>query len=88
MAVVDTLAQLVAFPTISEKPVTEIAAYMATRAEDLGWCVEIFEDDEMAGKANVVCTAGPIEAAGGVVISGHMDVVPWRDSPGTRTPFN
>jgi acetylornithine deacetylase len=87
MAVVDTLAQLVAFPTISEKPVTEIAAYMATRAEDLGWCVEIFEDDEMAGKANVVCTAGPIEAAGGVVISGHMDVVPVAGQPWDSDPF-
>ena len=87
MSVVDTLARLIAFPTISDRPVTEIAAYMATRAEDRGWKVEIFEDDEMEGKANVVCSAGPLEAAGGVVISGHMDVVPVEGQPWDSDPF-
>ncbi|MCP4805799.1 MAG: M20 family metallopeptidase, partial [Proteobacteria bacterium] len=45
MSVVDVLARLVAEPTVSNRPLTELAAYMATRAEDQGFRVERFESE-------------------------------------------
>ncbi len=85
--VVDSLAQLVGFPTVSNRPVTEIAAWLAHRAEDAGFNVEQFQSS--AGKANVVCTAGPLDRMDqGLVISGHMDVVPVEGQPWSSDPFS
>ncbi len=81
-----TLARLVAYPTVSDRPVTALAAYLAERAERAGFRVEVFEAEE-AGKANVVCSAGPEGAPGGLVLSGHMDVVPVDGQPWTSDPF-
>lgn len=83
--VVDELARLVAFPTVSNRPVTELAAHLAQRAEDLGFRVEQLA--RSPGKASVVATIGPEEDEGGLVISGHMDVVPTEDQPWTSDPF-
>ena len=85
MSVVDSLARLVGFPTVSNRPITELAAYVASRNEAQGFRVELFEDPEDATKVNVVASAGP-EEEGGLMLSGHMDVVPTRGSPGPATP--
>jgi acetylornithine deacetylase len=81
---VDALATLVAFPTVSDRPVTELAAWMAQRAEDAGLRVERFETSP--GKCNVLATAGP-EEEDGLLLSGHMDVVPVEGQPWSRDPF-
>jgi acetylornithine deacetylase len=84
--VVATLARLVAEPTVSHRPLLELAAFMAQRAEDAGFRVELFEDDQDAGKVNVVASAGPPDR-GGLILSGHMDVVPVQGQPWTSDPF-
>ncbi len=71
--VVSTLSTLVSFPTVSNRPTTAIAAYLAERAESAGFRVEHFQSSE--DKANVVATKGP-PGTDGLVLSGHMDVVP------------
>jgi acetylornithine deacetylase len=81
----DTLARLVAYPTVSDSPVTGIAAYLAERAEALGMRVERL-DSPMPGKCNLVCSAGPV-GTDGLVLSGHMDVVPVEGQPWTGDPF-
>ena len=86
MSVVDSLAQLVAFPTVSDRPITELAAYVASRNERQGFRVELFEDPEDPTKVNVVASAGP-EEEGGLMLSGHMDVVPTEGQPWTCDPF-
>ena len=40
-AVVDTLGRLIAWPTISNRPIRELAAYVARRCADLGFQVEV-----------------------------------------------
>ena len=80
---VDVLSRLVAWPTVSSRPLTELAAFLAQKAEDAGMRVERFETEP--GKVNVVASAGP-QGTDGLVLSGHMDVVPvegqgWRTDP-------
>ncbi|MDG1483794.1 MAG: acetylornithine deacetylase [Myxococcota bacterium] len=80
---IDLLSRLVAQPTVSNRPLTELAAMLARRAEDAGMTVERFETEP--GKVNVVASVGP-RGTDGLVLSGHMDVVPvagqgWRTDP-------
>jgi acetylornithine deacetylase len=84
--VVDDLARLVAFPTVSNRPVTELAAFVAHRLEDLGFSVELIASPTMPDKCNLVATAGPRDTEG-LVLSGHMDVVPTEGQPWTTDPF-
>jgi acetylornithine deacetylase len=81
----DTLARLVAYPTVSDQPVTGIAAYLADRADALGMRVERLESPQ-PGKCNVVCSVGP-RGTDGLVLSGHMDVVPVEGQPWSSDPF-
>ncbi len=83
-AVVDTLSRLVAWPTVSDRPLDEMAAYVANRANDRGFRVERFET--APGKHNVVACAGP-SGTDGLVLSGHMDVVPTEGQAWTSDPF-
>lgn len=84
--VVDELGRLVAFPTVSNRPVTALAAHMAERAEALGFRVERFDSPTEAGKTNVVASIGP-SGTDGLVLSGHMDVVPTEGQPWSTDPF-
>lgn len=84
MDLVEALGELVAFPTVSDRPVTAIAAWLAERAEQAGMRVERFETSP--GKCNVVASAGPI-GTDGLVLSGHMDVVPVDGQDWSSDPF-
>ena len=79
------LADLVAFPTISSDSNLEIIAYLAQALEGAGarfWT----EPDATGAKANLFATIGP-DCSGGVVLSGHTDVVPVADQPWSTDPF-
>jgi len=82
--VVSALSTLVSFPTVSSRPTTAIAGYLAERAEDAGFKVELFQSSEH--KANVVATKGPA-GTDGLVLSGHMDVVPVDGQAWSSDPF-
>lgn len=79
------LADLVAFPTVSADSNLEMIAYLATRLEDCGADVRLFSDAS-GKKANLFATLGP-QKDGGIVLSGHSDVVPVTDQNWTRDPF-
>lgn len=79
------LADLVAFATVSNKPVDPMVAWIATRLEDLGLRVERLPSGE-PGKSNLVATVGP-PGTDGLVLSGHLDVVPTEGQPWTTDPF-
>lgn len=85
--VVDELRTLIAFPTVSSRPVTAIASHLATRCEALGFRIERFDDPVLDGKTNIIATLGPADAPGGLLLSGHMDVVPVANQPWTSDPF-
>lgn len=86
MQVVADLARLVGFPTVSHRPLTELAAFLAQRFEDLGFRVERFVDPHDAAKCSLICTIGP-PSVDGLVLSGHMDVVPTEGQPWSSDPF-
>jgi acetylornithine deacetylase len=63
-------------------------AELAERLESAGCRARLQRWGAGAGeKANLVAVAGPPEA-GGLILSGHLDVVPFADQPGwTRDPL-
>lgn len=82
-ATVDLLDRLISYPTISSDSNLEMIAELATRLESAGALVEVMES---AGKANLFATIGPDEP-GGLVLSGHTDVVPVADQDWASDPF-
>ncbi len=81
----DILADLIAYPTVSSDSNLDMIGYLATRLEDLGARVDIFHD-ETGKKANLFATLGP-ETDGGILLSGHTDVVPVTDQSWSHDPF-
>ena len=79
------LADLVAFPTVSADSNLEMIAYLAQRLRDCGAHVDVMTDDS-GRKANLFATLGP-QCDGGIVLSGHSDVVPVSDQDWTSDPF-
>ena len=82
--VIDTLARLVSFETVSSKECASLAAFLAERFEAMGMRIETFTDQP--GKVNLVATAGP-QGTDGLILSGHMDVVPVTDQAWDSDPF-
>ena len=79
------LAELVEYPTVSSQPNAAMIEHMAGLLADQGARVDIYRAPE-AGKANLWATLGP-EGDGGVVLSGHSDVVPVADQAWSMDPF-
>jgi acetylornithine deacetylase len=82
--VVSLLKELIAHSTVSHQPVDGIAALLAERAEDAGGAVDLIETSP--GKVNVIARFGPT-GTDGLVISGHMDVVPTIGQAWSSDPF-
>lgn len=82
--VVPLLQELIGHSTVSHQPVDGIAALLAERAEDAGGSVELLETSP--GKVNVIARFGPT-GTDGLVISGHMDVVPTEGQAWSSDPF-
>jgi len=82
---IDLLDLLVTFPTISADSNLAMISELATRLDDCGARVEVFGDPS-GTKANLFATLGP-DVPGGVLLSGHSDVVPVADQDWTSDPF-
>jgi len=82
---VHILDKLIAFPTVSVDSNLQMIEALANRLEAAGAKVEIFRD-ETGTKANLFATIGP-ETDGGIVLSGHTDVVPAAGNDWTNDPF-
>ena len=85
MTATDWLARLVGFDTTSAKTNLPLIEDVAGHLDDLGAMVRLIRDDGGA-KANLFATIGP-ERAGGIVLSGHSDVVPVAGQPWDTDPF-
>lgn len=79
------LTDLVAFPSVSSDSNLAISAYIAERLTDAGARVELHPDPS-GQKANLYATLGP-DRPGGLILSGHTDVVPVTDQAWTSDPF-
>ena len=82
---VDLLGEFIAYPTVSSESNLSMIAAIAQRLEDAGARVMI-DGDATGAKANLFASFGP-ERDGGIVLSGHSDVVPVADQDWTSDPF-
>jgi acetylornithine deacetylase len=78
------LGDLIAFPTVSSDSNLDLIGWAADRLRLLGADVRV-DWDESGAKANLFASFGPGDE-GGIVLSGHSDVVPavgedWSDDP-------
>lgn len=85
-ALTQDLSALVAMPSVSSRPVLDIAAWLADRLEDAGMRIERCVSEHDPGKLSLIATAGPA-GTNGLCLSGHMDVVPVDGQPWTTDPF-
>lgn len=81
----ETLAQLIAYPTVSKDNNRALIDDIATRLRDHGVTPVIIENED-GSKANLYATTGPSDH-GGVMLSGHTDVVPVDGQDWTKPPF-
>ena len=79
------LEALVGLPTVSRDSNLALIDFVSAYLADCGVTVHLVESD-CGGKANLYATIGP-QASGGVVLSGHTDVVPVDDQDWHSDPF-
>jgi acetylornithine deacetylase len=81
----DLLAKLVAFPTVSRDSNLALIEFVRDYLAGLGVACELDYNSE-GSKANLFATIGPTER-GGVLLSGHSDVVPVDGQAWSLPPF-
>jgi acetylornithine deacetylase len=84
----DDVRRLIAFDTVSAKSNLEAAEFLADRLTSAGFKTA-FQRIEIGGvrHANLLAWAGPT-VRDGLIISGHIDTVPFEGQPGwTRDPL-
>ena len=83
--VLDILDVLISYDTVALTPNLDLIEDVKDRLESLGAKVVLTYDDTET-KANLFATIGP-DIEGGVVLSGHSDVVPVNPDDWTTPPF-
>src|SRR5262249_42209538 len=78
----DTIRELIAFDTVSSNSNVKAAQLVADRLERAGFKTA-YQNIDIAGvaQANLLAWAGP-PVADGLIISGHIDTVPFEGQPG------
>ncbi len=79
------LGELVSFESLSQTPNLDIVDHIRTYLDDYGVASSL-SYDEGGDKANLLATIGP-DVEGGIVLSGHTDVVPADPDHWETPPF-
>jgi len=79
------LGELISFPTVSSADNLALISSAAERLSDCGARIS-FTRSEDGARANLFATIGP-ERDGGIVLSGHTDVVPAEEPDWLSDPF-
>lgn len=79
------LGDLIGFPSVSTDSNLDLIGWAATYLTQLGAVCDVWHDDT-GTKANLFATFGPSDD-GGLVLSGHSDVVPVTDQEWSTDPF-
>ncbi len=77
----EILTRLVSFDSVSSRSNLGIIRWIGDYLAELGVPVEIVAAPDGQPKANLWASIGP-DRDGGIVLSGHTDVVPVEASPG------
>ncbi|MEM9001286.1 MAG: acetylornithine deacetylase [Bacteroidota bacterium] len=85
MNVEELLAKLVSFPVLGGESNISILYWIKEYIESYGVTVHLVPNEE-GNKASLHCRIGPA-VDGGVILSGHMDVVPVEGQDWTTDPF-
>ncbi|QYX57421.1 acetylornithine deacetylase [Roseovarius sp. SCSIO 43702] len=81
----EILARLIAFDTVSRNPNMDLMDYVRDALAGVGVEATIIPNEE-GTKANLLATIGPSDR-GGVMLSGHTDVVPVDGQDWSKPPF-
>ncbi len=81
----DILSHLIGFDTVSHRPNMALMEFVRDLLAGAG-IASVLIPDAGGGKANLYATVGP-EGVGGVMLSGHTDVVPVEGQAWTHPPF-
>lgn len=87
----EMIERLVATPSVSavdpalDMPNRPLVDLLAGWLEDEGWSVELVPLPDQEGKTNLIATRG--RGAGGLVLAGHTDTVPFDEGKWTGDPF-
>ncbi len=84
-AAVAILERLVAFDTVSTKSNLDLVGWVADYLDGLGIATVLTQNAD-GTKANLYATVGP-GGRGGIILSGHTDVVPVAGQAWTSDPF-
>ena len=84
MNTIDILAKLISFRTISELTNKELAKYISNYLAKYKVKTQLFEGNP--GQFNLYAKIGP-EVDGGIILSGHTDVVPTEGQNWITNPF-
>lgn len=84
-AVLDLLERLIGFDTVSARSNLALIRFIAELLQQRGIAARLTHN-ESRDKANLYATIGS-ERPGGIVLSGHTDVVPVEGQPWTSDPF-
>ncbi|MFI5000338.1 MAG: acetylornithine deacetylase [Reyranellales bacterium] len=82
---IEMLKRLVAFDTTSRNSNLDLIRYIQSYLGEQGVASTLVPNEE-GTKANLYATIGP-DSAGGIVLSGHTDVVPVDGQPWTTDPW-
>jgi acetylornithine deacetylase len=82
----DLLRHLIAFPTVSADSNLQMIDFAADLLDRCGAQVEVITAP-CGTKANLFATMGPAQVNGGILLSGHSDVVPVTDQDWNSDPF-
>jgi len=82
---IEAISRLVAYPTTSRDSNLDLIHDLRDRLQGLGARSRLTFDDDRR-KANLFATLGPT-GPGGLVLSGHTDVVPVEGQAWSRDPF-
>lgn len=85
MEAAEYLARLVAFPTVSSASNLDLVSFVEEVTSPYGARLRRFPNAE-GDKANLLVSIGP-DVPGGIVLSGHTDVVPTENQPWTGDPW-
>src|SRR5688572_28045325 len=80
------LKDLVAFKTVSRTSNLAMIEYLEEIFRPLGFSMQRIYDPNDHSRANLLCSIGP-QVAGGLMLSGHTDVVPVDGQDWHKDPF-